>query len=329
MKVGKLSSSDLQQIILNEIQKSNEDILVYPKIGEDCGAISFGDFVCVTTTDPVTAGGNQTGKLAVYINCNDIASSGAKPIAILTTILLPPSSTKEDLKQITTQISQTANELGVAIIGGHTEITDSVTRPIVSATAIGKSLTGKMITTAGSKPNDMIVMTKSVALEGTAILAHEFENELKEVLTDDEIKIAKNMMDNISVVDEGIIAGKLGVHAMHDVTEGGIIGAVWEMCEAGNVGCLLYKEQLPIDPVTNKICEYFSIDPLKLISSGVMLMSMSREQYSKLLPIMHENEIQISVIGMITSGKGRYLCNEDKDLLMEASPIDEIYKVIK
>ncbi len=329
MKIGKLPTEELQSLVLDLLPRNNEHILLYPGVGEDCGAVMFGEQICVASTDPITATESEIGKLAVHVNCNDIASSGATPIAILTTILLPAGSTEQTLKNITQQIADTASELGVAVIGGHTEITEAVNKPVVSATALGKTTADKLVTTSGAKPNEMLVMTKNVALEGTAILAYEYEEELKAVLTDEEIAHAKGMMDKLSVVKEGVLAAKHHVSAMHDVTEGGIIGALWEMCEAANVGCLLYEEQLPIDDVTKKIADYFNINPLKLMSSGVMLMSIDREYVKEFIRELQSEGIEVNTIGMITDGVGRYLIRDGEDEYLSAVEADELYKVCK
>ncbi len=327
MKIGKLPTRDLQNLVLDAFYKTSNDIVLYPSVGEDCGAISFGEQICVASTDPITATESEIGRLAVHINCNDIASSGAIPVGILTTILLPPNSTEDTLSRITKQIAQTAENLGVAVIGGHTEITDAVNKIVISATAIGKVDSANLISTKGAKPNDILIMTKNIALEGTAILAYEYEEKLKEILTLEEIEYAKNMMNNISVVKEGILAGKSGIHAMHDVTEGGIIGAIWEMCEASNLGCVLYKEKFPINDVTKKITDYFHIDPLKLISSGVMLMSIDSDNADKIVDIMRENNIVASIIGKLTNKKQRYLLDGEHIIQLEAVASDELYKV--
>ncbi len=327
MKIGKLSAYDLQNIILNKLAKKREDILIYPGVGEDCGAISFGEFACVTSTDPITAAEDQIGRLAVHINCNDIASSGAKPVAILTTILLPPSSSEEDLKKITTQINDTADELGVAVIGGHTEITDAVNKPVVTATAIGRIETQNLITTSGAKPDDMLVMTKLVGLEGTAILAYEFEDKLKEILSDEELQYAKSMMEHISVVKEGVIAGEFGVHAMHDVTEGGLLGGLWELCYGQGVGCEIDYAAIPIADVSKRIADILGISVLRLMSSGTMLIIADQTAIEGMRAALNKENIALSVIGKIIEGDQRLI--KSKDTYCEIAPPkgDALYDV--
>lgn len=329
MEVGKLTSSQLQKLVIDQLPLKRSDVLVEPGVGEDCGAISFGDWICVASTDPITGATTDIGRLAVHINCNDIASSGVEPVALLITILVPPKTDKKTVKVIMKQASETASAMNVAIIGGHTEVTDAVTRPLVSATAFGRKRGKTIVTTSGAKPENLLVLTKNVALEGTGILAWDRQADLEAVLSPQEIDYAKSMLSKVSVVPEGVLAGKLGVNAMHDVTEGGVLGAIWEMCEASGVGCIVEESLLPVEPVTQKICDHFELDPLRLISSGVMLMAMTPKQAEKLLPIFDKKGIVATVVGKTTRRKARTLHRGDAFINMDAVKIDELYKVLK
>jgi len=328
METGKLSSENLQEMIIDQIKPIHDDILIRPGVGEDCSAIAFGDYACVLSTDPITGAASEIGRLAVHINCNDIASSGVKPMALLLTILVPPETTPEELNQIMAQASEEAAKLGVDIIGGHTEITTAVTRPLVSATAIGKQLKEKLVTSSGSKDGDVLIMTKNVALEGTGILAFDKEVELRKVLSQQEMDLAKHMLDNISVIPEGVIAGTMDVTAMHDVTEGGVLGAVWEMCEASHLGCRLDKESLPLEEVTKKICDYFELDPLKLISSGCMLITIEEKKAEELLRALVKDGIESHIIGKMTKTPEVILLDGNDEVYVDPPEADELYKVV-
>lgn len=328
MKTGKLSSEGLQEIIIDQIKPINDDVLIRPGIGEDCTAIDFGDHACVLSTDPITAAASEIGKLAVHINCNDIASAGVKPMALMLTILVPPSTTEEELAFIMKQASEEARLIGVDIIGGHTEITTAVNRPLISATAIGKQLKTKLVQTRGAKSGDKLILTKNTGLEGTGILAHDKEEELKTVLTPEELERAKAMLNNISVIPEGTLASEVGVTAMHDVTEGGVLGAAWEMCDASCLGCIIDRDLLPIEPVTEKICTYFDIDPLKLISSGCMLMTADDARVEILLEKFGKEGIPASVIGQMTDNRDVLLKADGHVESVQAPEADELYKVI-
>jgi len=243
------------------------------------------------------------------------------------TILAPIGTTEDEIENIMKQAGEEAAKLNVEIIGGHTEITAAVNRIIVSATAIGKQLKEKIIKTSGAKPNDKIVMTKTAGLEGTGIIAYDLQKKLSSTISQEIIQNAKSMVDNISVVKEGIIGGKIGVSSMHDVTEGGILGAVWEVCEASKVGCNIFRDKIALAEETIEICKFFNIDPLRLISSGTMLITVRPEKEKELIEELNKSGIQAAVIGEITE-KGRYIIENNEKIEIEPPESDELYKVI-
>ncbi|NLD48338.1 MAG: AIR synthase, partial [Clostridiaceae bacterium] len=187
MKVGKLPNSLLKEIIIDKLRKERKEVLVRPGIGEDCGVVDFDKNVCVISSDPITGAVNEVGRLAVHVSCNDIASCGAEPVGLVLTVLVPPKAEKEDLKIVMDQVNETAASLNVDIIGGHTEVTDAVNRFVIVSTVLGKVLRDKLVTTKGAKPGDDIVITKSAGLEGTAIIAHDKENELADKIGYDTV----------------------------------------------------------------------------------------------------------------------------------------------
>jgi hydrogenase expression/formation protein HypE len=326
LKIGKLNNDQLQAIIMNTIKYKRDDVVLRSGIGEDCAGVQFGDDVCLLTTDPITGAASEVGRLAVHISCNDIASNGAAPIAILLTILAPESTTEEDLKLIMTQAHEEASKLNVEIVGGHTEITNAVNRIVVSSTAIGKQPLNDLFSNSEVKQGDYIVMTKSAGLEGTGIIAYEKE-ELKDVLTDVEIREAKDMLDQLSVVKEGIIAGKVGVTSMHDITEGGLLGAIWEVCAGANLGAVIKYEAINIPTITQKICDHYNINPLRLISSGTMLMTVCPSKVNQLLDKLEAEGVKSSIIGEVTS-KDVYLERRGRLSYVTPPDSDELYKVV-
>ncbi|MBI9011151.1 MAG: AIR synthase family protein [Clostridiales bacterium] len=327
MKIGKLSNEQLQSIIMDSISYNREDVVLRSGIGEDCAGVSFGDEVCLLTTDPITGAASEVGKLAIHISCNDIASNGAAPVAILLTILAPEGTTEEELKTIMTQAHEEAKKLEVEIVGGHTEITNAVNRIIVSSTAIGKQKLNKLFSNKNLRQGDLIIMTKSAGLEGTGIIAYEKNDELKSVLSEQEIKTAKDLLDKISVVKEGIIAGGIGVTSMHDITEGGVLGAVWEICEGSQLGAVIKYEGIHIPEVTQKICDYYKLNPLRLISSGTMLMTIQPGRIDELMDALNEASIEAAIIGEITA-KDVYLERRGRLSYVTPPDSDELYKVV-
>lgn len=324
MEVGKLNWDDLKYIIDKNKSVKRDEVRVRNGIGEDCAVIEYGDFECVVSTDPVTGADENIGKIAVHINCNDIASCGVEPIGILITILAPPTSSLEDIKKIMNEIDEETKKLNVEILGGHTEITEAVNKIIVSCTAIGKGKKNSAISTSGAKVGDSIIITKKLCLEGTSILVNDFYEKCKKVLTEEEINIAKSYVESISVVKEGKIAGNHRANSMHDITEGGALGALWEMAKASNVGFKVYKEKMPISNITKKLCDEFGIDPLKFISSGSMVIT--AENGEELVKKMIESGIEATIIGCITKEKGILV---DKQIEIEVAPPerDELFKI--
>ncbi|HHU16998.1 MAG TPA: AIR synthase [Clostridiales bacterium] len=326
MKSGKLNNELLKSIVFNNITYQREEIMVRAGIGEDCAVIDFGEFACVISTDPITGASNKVGRLAVHIACNDIASNGVEPLGLLLTLLVPEGTTEAELNEIMKEAGEAAAELNVEIMGGHTEVTSAVNKIIISATVIGKHPKNKVIFSKGAQPGDLVIMTKSAGLEGTAIIAHDWEDRLRKDLGDSIVEEGKKMMQDISVVKEGVIAGKIGVTAMHDATEGGLLGALWELCEASKVGTLIDREKINIAPVTKEICQYFNLDPLRLISSGCMLITVAQEKAPELLNEYKKNGIVATIIGKVTAS-GRFM-QDGENLLEILPPIgDELYKV--
>ena len=333
MEVGKLKNEVLSEIVLSELKKVRDDILIRPGVGEDCAAIAFGDLACVLTTDPITGSGSNLGRLAVHVCLNDIASSGAEPVGILLTLLCPEHTTQVEIQGILREANETANAMGIEIVGGHTEITTAVNRTIVSATAIGKTSIKALVKTSGAKPGDLIYITKQIATEGTAIIAHDKESDLSGYLTLDEATFAKSLIDSISVVPEGKIAACAGASAMHDATEGGILGAIHELCEASDTGCRIDYEKIRIHPVTQKICDFYKINPLKLISSGSMVICISIDAALNIERDLKTANISFACIGTITKGPDKIICFEASEAdgrceMIESPEADELYKVI-
>ena len=326
MKIGKIPNDILKEMILDKLPAKRSEVLVRPGIGEDCSVVDFGEYACVLSGDPITGTTSEIGRLAVHISCNDIASCGVEPLGLLVTLLAPAGTSEKELEHIMGQLAETAAAVNVDILGGHTEITNSVNQIVINTTAIGKALKDRLITTSGAKPGDSLVLTKSAGIEGTAILAFDREAELSANLGKSVIDEAKNFLDNISVVKEGLIAGSYGASAMHDVTEGGVLGAVWEMCEASGTGCIIYENLIPIAMSTLRICEYYNISPLKLISSGCMLIACSDGE--GLAAEIQQQNIPAVVIGRMTGDGNKLLHTSGVTVELEPPGSDELFRVI-
>lgn len=276
LKPGKLPNSALADII-SEINDQRQDprLLVGPGIGEDAAQIDFGPHIVIAKSDPITFATDEIGRYAVIVNANDIAATGGTPKWFLATILMPLNSTTEQVRDIAQQLSTAANEINVTIAGGHTEITPAVTQPVVCGFMLGEATAGKTVSTSGTKPGDTIILTKGIAIEGTAILAREAPETLAAAGIDIEtIERAANLLRHpgISVLpDAAQLLSAGGVHAMHDVTEGGIATAIAEMATAANVDIQIDPTRVHVIPETAAICNALQLDPWGLISSGAML----------------------------------------------------------
>lgn len=324
MKEGKLNFDDLRNMIQNSRKVKREEVVVRNDVGEDCSVINFGNFEGMFSTDPITGSDKNIGKLAVQINCNDIASSGGEPIALLITILAPISSTLEDINRVMQEISEEAAKINVEIIGGHTEVTSAVNKMIISVTVIGKSPVGQTIKTSGAQEGDDIIVTKHIAIEGTSILATDQEERVSKILSSKELLEAKNLIENISVLKEGQIAKKIGVNSMHDITEGGLLGALFEVAMASDKGFIVNEDNIPILDITKKISKEFSIDPLRLISSGSMLIITSKAK--KVISALEEEGIKATIIGKITKSRGILITN-GVELEVEEPKSDELFNI--
>lgn len=327
MEIGKVSNEILEKVVFSNIKNKRDEVLVSAAIGEDNGILDFGEYVCVVSTDPVTGATKGLGRLAVHISCNDISTSGGEPIAVLLTILCPPGTTEESLKIIMEDAAKAASEINVEIMGGHTEVTDSVNRTIISTTVIGKLLKSEMPDHTSISVGDKVVLSKHIGIEGTAILANELEDQLEKYLSKERLQQAKNMSRELSVVKEGITAGRFNAKYMHDITEGGVYGAVWEASKAINRGIRIDKTKIPIKDITVEIANILEINPYRLISSGSMLMVIDEDNYNELKAKLKEDHIDLSIIGEVIED-GIFI--KDGEDLKEIAPpeSDELYKAL-
>ncbi len=302
LKPGKVSSDILTKIIFANLGVSGPDVLLGPAIGEDAAIISLAGKILVASTDPVTGSSKDLGWLAVHINANDVVTRGALPKWFLPNILLPKSATKETVLRICRQINSACKELDVAVIGGHTEITPGLPRPIVVGTMLGVTESNSYLATANIKAGDSIILTKYPGIEGTAILARECRDYLKGRLPDRIVANARRLLKQISVVREAQIAIKAGkVHAMHDPTEGGILGALHEMADSAKIGFRVYSQRLEVLPETIAICKVLRTDFLRLISSGTLLIAATPREAIAISKKIRSARIPARIIGEFTS----------------------------
>ena len=329
LKTGKLDSRLLEKIVFDNIKLRRDEVITRPGIGEDCAVIDYGDYECVMSTDPITAAIDEIGRLSVHISCNDIASNGVEPVGIMLAVLLPEGTTEEQIDAMMKQAGQASEELNVEIIGGHTEITPVVKQPVIISTAVGRGPKNGSQSAEDMKPGDYIMITKQAGMEGSGVIASDMEDELQGFLSQDEIEEAKAMLDRVSVVPEGVIAGKIGTHGMHDVTEGGILGAVWEMCDISGLGAEVWADDIPVAEVTHKICGHFDVDVLRLISSGAMVIAVPEEKKDLMKNAMEDAGIPATYIGRVREAEyGVRMTKDGCDSEVDPPYSDEIYRVV-
>ncbi|MCI8495250.1 MAG: hydrogenase maturation factor [Lachnospiraceae bacterium] len=327
MKVGKIPESVLKRSVFQQIHTRREEVFLGAGVGEDCAAVKLlEDEMFVISTDPVTGTATDIGHLAIHITLNDLASAGAEPVGVMLTILLPEQAQETDLKQMMGQIEKACAQANVQIMGGHTEVTRAVNQPIVNVCGVGKVKIGRLVSTAGAKPGDDILATKWIGLEGTSILAKEKEQELLGRYPKELVKVAQEFAQYLSVLPEAAVAMESGVSAMHDVTEGGIFGALWELAESSGVGLEIDLKKIPVKQETIEVCEFFNINPYELISSGCMLMA--SPDGNTLVRKLNKAGIHAAVIGKATTGNDRILRNEEEQRFLEPPKTDELYKIV-
>jgi hydrogenase expression/formation protein HypE len=327
LEIGKLKASDLEKLVFKNIKHRRPEILTDPKIGGDCAVLDFGDKVAYISSDPITGATEELGKLAVNINCNDIATAGIEPVGLMLTILAPEGTKPQDIERVVTDAQAECERLNVSIMGGHTEITKVVNRMVVSVTAIGIGKKEDYTKREKVKEGDLLILTKGAGIEGTGIIAYEKSEEIGEKLGSETLKEAKMMLDKISVVREGIIASPY-VKGMHDVTEGGVLGAVWEVSEFYGFGSEIYREKIKIAECTRQICDYFKIDSLKLISSGSMLLAADPEKGHEVIGILKNEGIESHIIGKFTKGNSKVIISGCFIEDISEPESDELYKVV-
>lgn len=328
MEIGKVPENILRRSVFQKLTVKRDEVLLHSAPGEDCSVFAAGaDEAVVLSTDPITGTTGGIGKLAFHVTANDIASSGAELVGILVTIVLPPDSEEEQLKQIMDELAGLAEQYQVEILGGHTEVSAAVNQTFVSVTGVGKVAKGRLVRTGGLKPGQGLVLTKWAGIEGTSILAAEREELLKRRLYRELVDTAKGFSDWLSVVPDARIATEVGVSAMHDVTEGGVFGALWEMASASGVGVEVDLKKIPIRQETVEICEVFDINPYMLMSSGAMLIG--TDHADLLVDKLKGAGIHAAVIGYATEGSSRIVTNGEERRYLEPPKPDELYRALR
>ncbi len=329
---GKIPIDVLEKIVFKNLGAKRGEVVLGPSAGIDGAIIDIGDKSLIVSMDPITGALGIIGYLAVNVNANDIATFGCQPLFLVSCILLPENADKGTLETISSQMNDAAKDLGIAIVGGHCETTPNITNPIVVGCMIGVAEKGRYVTAAGAKPGDLLILTKYVGIEGTAILASDREPQLRKVLGARLLKNAKEFYKRISIVKEATIAFKTGgVHAMHDPTEGGVAGAIHEMADASNLGVRILEEKIRVQPETLKICKTFDIDPLQLIASGSLLIAADPKLADRITMALKEKQIEAETIGEFLSSPEKRLITRTNGIIekLKRPTTDQLWQALK
>lgn len=304
LPAGKLRA-ELLEGLFKRYAPASERVVIGPRVGEDAAVIDMGDRYLVATTDPITFATDELGFYALHVNANDLAVRGARPLWFLATVLLPDGATSEArVETLFAQLAAACAELDVALVGGHTEITVGLPRPIVSGTMLGEVAKDKLVTTGGARVGDVLLLTKGVPIEGATILARELgEQARRRGVAASVIERACGFLrrPGISVVPEARLACAAGrVHAMHDPTEGGVATACWELAQAADVGARVDRERIPVLPEGRQLCEAFGLDPLGTIASGSLLLAVDKADADAIAAACRSAGIACAAIGTVT-----------------------------
>ena len=330
--IGKLDYRLLEKLLnLNRIKDPR--VIVGPRIGEDAAVIDFGERYLVAKTDPITFTTHRIGWYAVNVNANDIATMGATPKWLLATALLPEGKTDTKLvTQIFRDIMKSAQALNITLCGGHTEVSHKIDRPIIIGHMLGEVEKDKLVVNARARSGDDLLLTKGIAIEGTAIIARERAAAIKKRFGDRFVKRAQAFVDKpgLSVVADALLANKVAkIHAMHDPTEGGLATGILELTEVSETGAIIDAGKIPCYKETEQICELYNIQPLGLIASGALLIALNPRDTKEVIAILAENGIMCTPIGKLTKkSEGLKLAKKGKLVKMPTFKVDEITKVL-
>ena len=330
LPAGKLPSWLLRKVLPGS--PGDPDILVGPGIGRDAAAIAVGDRVIVAKNDPITFASEGGATHMVEVNANDIACMGARPRWLLVTALLPHGVTPADVLNQFAELREACRQRSIELVGGHTEIVPGLSRPILVGMMLGDASPRELLHPGRARPGDVLLMTKGLAIEGTALLARECADELRERIGEETVHAAVRLLDDpgISVVAEAAIACRSGeTTALHDPTEGGMASAVRELATVSGTGVEIDADAIPVLPETRAVAEALGIDPLGMLASGSLLIATRADGASRVLRELDAAGIPASIIGRLVedSEEASLISGSARRPLPEFA-VDEVARVL-
>lgn len=303
--MSKFALEVLERYVHPFIQNNDPDVILGSVFGEDVAITRVRDGVLVSHVDPIVGAVKDIGWLAVHVACNDIATSGTPPRWILVLVLVPRKEDEQMLEEIMRDASRAAAELGVTIIGGHSGYSSNLARPLVAVTALGTITDLQPVQTRGARLGDHVLITKGVALEGTAILANDFADTAIELgLSQADLESARQLMKSVSIVPEALILANQGATSMHDVTRGGLLETLLEMAKLSQVKIQVEQTKISLSPIVERFAKAFDFNPLKMISSGTLVATVPPGQVEAATEQLRKAGISFSDIGQIVEGEG-------------------------
>ena len=328
MELGKFPA-DLLERMLAKNRITDPRVVLGPGVGEDAAALDMGDRLLVAKCDPITFATDSIGWYAVQVNANDVACTGAKPMWFLATILVPERFSEAEGQAVFDQVVEACAGLEIALIGGHSEVTYGIDRPIVMGAMLGEVDRDGLVRTGGAQEGDSVVITKGVAIEGSALLARERRRELQDLGVPDEIidKAAGYLSSpGISVVKDARVAiDSVEVHSLHDVTEGGVATGLREVATASGLGVAVEEDSIPVLPECREICSALKLDPLGLLASGAMLVTLPAIDVPRLLNALGGEGIDAYEIGqMLALEEGLQMIGREGEVPLPEFARDEM-----
>ena len=324
MRRGKISENVLKRSVLKKINNNREEVINGADVGADCAVLSFGEgYDIALSVTPVSAPTEDISSYAIPMALNNIAAAGAQPVGVMLSILLPEKTEEAQLQHMMEQAQEICDRCGVDIIGGHTEVTAGIEEPIMTVSGIGKQSVGDAGFVRAVCPNQDIVISKWIGLEGTVRLARERREELCTRYPVRMIEEAAAYDKYLSVIPEAATAMKSGVCGMHDVSRGGVFGALWELAQRSGVGLEIDLKKIPVKQETIEICEFFGLNPYELLSGGCLIM-VTDDGEALVESLAHEG-IAAVIVGRTTQGNDRIIYNEDERRYLDRPKTDQIY----
>lgn len=317
--LGKVPPDVLTETILTRTGASMPEVRQGAAYGEDTAAIDLGEDILVVNADPISMAAGRVGTLGVHVVCNDVAASGARPRWLTNTMFLPDPD-PDRIDQVTAQLDAAAAAAGVSIVGGHAEYAPERSRPLLSLTALG--LTDRYIPSGGGTAGDAVLLTDGAGIEGSAILATDFREALREAGVDEAVlERAADFTDEISVIEPATAVRDLAT-GMHDPTEGGVLAGLVEMATAADRAFEIERESIPIRPETATLCEAMDVDPLCIFGSGALLITVADEDVDAALEALAGAGATAAVLGSVASGAPAVRLGDES---ITSAPRDELY----